>query len=240
MPLSIVLLSGGLDSTVNLKCALDSGSAMALTFDYGQRAAKREKEAAAAMCARYDIPHQIIRLPWLARITDNALVDKNKSLPRPKIDRLDAPRAAKQNAASVWVPNRNGIFLSIAAAFAESLGANRIVAGFNAEEAATFPDNSLDFLRVFNRTLRFSTRARVRVKSYTIRKRKAGILRLGLHIHAPLDLIWCCYDGKRAMCGTCESCLRFLRAVERTGTIEWFRRNHKHLPRQLTSIPPER
>jgi len=240
VPLSIVLLSGGLDSTVNLKRALDAGGAVALTVDYGQRAARREKEAAAAMCARYDIPHQIIRLPWLARITDNALVDKTKSLPRPEIDRLDAPRAAKRNAASVWVPNRNGIFLSVAAAFAESLGAHTVVAGFNAEEAAAFPDNSLEFLRVFNGALRFSTRARVRVKSYTIRKRKADILRLGFRIHAPLDLVWCCYDDKRAMCGTCESCLRFLRAVERTRTAEWFRRNHKRLPRRLADNRPER
>ncbi len=65
MPASIVLISAGLDSTVNLKCAQDDGGvAAALTFDYGQRAARREAGNSAAMCARFGIRHETIRLPW--------------------------------------------------------------------------------------------------------------------------------------------------------------------------------
>lgn len=232
MPRSIVLLSAGLDSTVNLKCALDAGSVQALTFDYGQRAAGKEKEAAAAMCTRHQIKHHVISIPWLGRITSTALVKKDKSIPCPTSAQLDNRKTAQQTAAQVWVPNRNGIFLAIGAAFAESLGAEQIVPGFNAEEAATFPDNSPAFIRAFNKTLRFSTKRRVRVKCYTTAKRKTAILRLGLRINAPLDLTWCCYEGKRKMCGKCESCLRFLRAIERTRTTDWFQKNHQRMPAQ--------
>lgn len=235
MPNSIVLLSAGLDSTVNLKCALNAGSVKALTFDYGQRAARREKEAAAAMCARHRIEHHIISIPWLGRITSTALVKKDKSIPRPASAQLDNLKTAKQTAAQVWVPNRNSIFLAIGAAFAESFDADQVVPGFNAEEAATFPDNSPEFIRAFNQTLRFSTHRNVRVKCYTTAKRKAAILRLGLRIAAPLDLVWCCYEGKRKMCGKCESCLRFLRAIEQTRATDWFQKNHQRMPPQFSA-----
>ena len=65
---TVVLLSGGLDSTVNFKAALDNaGVAVALTFDYGQRSANRETAAASAICERYGVSHERIDLPWLAR-----------------------------------------------------------------------------------------------------------------------------------------------------------------------------
>ena len=232
MPKSIVLISAGLDSTVNLQRALDDGGvAAALTFDYGQRAARRESECSAAMCARLRIRHETIRLPWLARITPTALVGRTKPLPRLSPGELDDPVAAGRSALRVWVPNRNGVFLAIAAAFAESLGAGRVVAGFNAEEAATFPDNSEAFARATTRSLRLSTRNAVRVKSYTLRLRKPRIVALGLKIAAPMDLVWPCYEGGRTLCGRCESCLRFLRAIRAARCEDWFRANHRRMPR---------
>ena len=232
MPASVVMLSGGLDSTVNFQRSLDGGDvAVALTFDYGQRSARREREAAALMCRRSRVRHRVVRLPWLAEITTSALVSPGRALPHPPPRKLDDPAAARRSAERVWVPNRNGVFLAIAAAWAEALGAREVVAGFNAEEAATFPDNSEEFVREFNRGLRLSTRNRVRVRSYTLRRDKAGILRMGMRIGAPLDLVWCCYDGGRRLCGRCESCLRFLRAVEQTGQMEWFQRHHPRMPK---------
>jgi 7-cyano-7-deazaguanine synthase len=238
MPHSIILLSAGLDSTVNLKCALDAGRVLkALTFDYGQRAAKREIACAAAQCARFGINHEIIRLPWLKAITRTALV-ADKPLPKPKAALLDNADAAARAAARVWVPNRNGVFLEIAAAFADSLNADQIVPGFNAEEAATFPDNSAEYGRALTKALKFSTRDGVKVKCYTSRKRKTALLRHGMKIGAALDLIWCCYQGGRRMCGQCESCMRFVRAVEETKSGDWFRARHKQLPPQLAARRP--
>jgi 7-cyano-7-deazaguanine synthase len=129
------------------------------------------------------------------------------------------------------VPNRNGVFLAVAAAYAEALGADRLVTGFNAEEAASFPDNSEEFARAYTRSLRFSTRNGVRVKCYTSRLRKPVIVALGLRIGAPMDLVWPCYEGGRRLCGRCESCMRFLRAVRQAGEEEWFRAHHAGMPR---------
>jgi len=230
---AIVLLSGGLDSAVNLKCALDRGPVRAaLTFDYGQRAGRRERAAAAAMCARLGLRHEVVKLPWLGKITRSALVRRSEPLPHPRAARLDGDGAAR-SAARVWVPNRNGIFLAVAAAFAEAWGADRIVPGFNEEEAASFPDNSGAFIRASNAALRLSTRSAVRVECYTTRRSKKSILALGMRIDAPLDLVWCCYDAGERMCGRCESCLRFVRAVEAVGAGAWFRRRHRRLPPQL-------
>jgi len=236
MQRAIVLLSGGLDSAVNLKCALDRGQVVAaITFDYGQRAARRERAAAAAMCRRFRITHEVIRLPWLGRITRTALVRRSARLPHPREANLDGPGAAS-TAARVWVPNRNGVFVAIAAAFAEARAADCIVPGFNAEEAATFPDNSIAFVRAMNAALEVSTRRRIRVRSFTGRYAKRSILSLGMRIGAPLDLVWCCYEGGKRMCGRCESCLRFVRAVRALDATAWFQERHARLPPQLQAV----
>ena len=235
MPASIVLLSAGLDSAVNFKLALDKGTVpLALTFDYGHRAARREAHFAGQMCERLGVKHQMLPLKWLGAITRTALVGKRRALPHPNEADLESAMA-KRTAAQVWVPNRNGVFLAAAAAFAEALGADQVVAGFNAEEAETFPDNSPEFVMAFNKTLRFSTRTRVKVKSYTASLRKAAIVKKGLRIGAPLELVWCCYDGGRRLCGRCESCMRFRRAIRNARCETWFKEHHVNMPLRTIS-----
>lgn len=203
----VALLSGGLDSTVSLGAAArEMEIVLALTFDYGQRAARRERERSARIARHYGVPHRVIALPWLAAITRSALVNRRARLPRHQMSIASAQ--------AVWVPNRNGVFIEIAAAHAESLGAERIVTGFNKEEAATFPDNSAAYMKAVSRALSFSTANGARVVSYTGALDKRGIARLGRRIGAPLDLVWPCYEGGRAWCRSCESCLRALRVLD--------------------------
>ncbi len=217
---SIVLLSGGLDSAVAFKKAADAGEVvLALTFDYGQRAAGREIDAAGEICGRFGVPHEVIRLPWLEKITKTALVARDQELPQPVPEALDdADGAASDSAARVWVPNRNGVFINIAAAYAEATGAGLVVAGFNAEEAVTFPDNSPQFVEAINGSLSFSTLKRVEVSSPTSYLNKGEIVRLGLEIDAPLDLLWSCYESGEKMCGSCESCMRLKRGLAEAGS----------------------
>ena len=199
--IGISILSGGLDSTVSLAVAVRKMDvALAVTFDYGQRAARREREASAKIARTYRVKHLVIKIPWLAAITRSALVNRKRKLPRNE--------KSVQSAKAVWVPNRNGDFIEIAAAHAESLGATRLVTGFNREEAATFPDNSKAYVRAVNRALSYSTANGVRVVSFTADLGKRAIVRLGRRLKAPLDLIWPCYEGGRKWCTTCESCLR--------------------------------
>lgn len=215
MPRSIVLLSGGLDSAVSLAHARrESEVALCLTFNYGQHAAPKEIEAAANLAAYYHLRHQVVDLPFLGEITGTALVRSETVLPEPELALLDDPVAAGACASQVWVPNRNGLFINIAAAFAESYGAGLVVCGFNREEAATFPDNSAGFVRAANSALSYSTLNQVKVVSYTQLLSKADIVRLGMRCRVPFQYLWSCYRGGEKMCGRCESCLRFKRAAQ--------------------------
>lgn len=209
----VSLLSGGLDSVVATTCAARDGSVdLALTFDYGQRAARAESEAAAAACSRLGIPHRVIALPWLAEITHTALVDPSVGLPELPSQELDNLALSQISAAAVWVPNRNGVFVNIAAAFAESMECEAVVCGFNAEEGRTFLDNTPQFAEAATRALSYSTRNRVRVFSPTQGLTKVEIVALGRRIGAPLDCVWSCYGPGPTPCGRCESCLRSQRA----------------------------
>ncbi len=221
-----MLLSGGLDSAVALALAAEAGPgalALALTFDYGQRAAAREIDAARAMAARYGVAHRAIELPFLREITATALVERAAALPRPSARDLDAPDAARESARAVWVPNRNGVFVAIAAAHAEALGASRIVVGFNKEEGATFPDNTPEFVAACNGALAYSTLSRVEVVNPVGALVLDEIVRRGRAIGAPIERVWSCYEGGPEHCWTCESCRRLARALEQAGATEWFR-----------------
>ncbi len=215
---SVVLLSGGLDSAVSLAYALqESRVELCLTIDYGQRAAAREIGAAAALAAYYNLSHRVIELPFLKEITSTALVNRGKTIPARGKEALDDPEAAFESASAVWVPNRNGLFINIAACFAEALGCALVVTGFNKEEAQTFPDNSVSFVERANEALAYSTKNCVRVVSYTQRLDKVDIVRLGKRLNVPWQFIWSCYYGEEKMCRECESCRRFFRAMEAAG-----------------------
>ncbi|MBD3292783.1 MAG: 7-cyano-7-deazaguanine synthase, partial [Armatimonadia bacterium] len=132
---SVVLLSGGLDSLVAAWAAREKHPPrLALTFDYGQRSAAREAEASLTLAAEMGIDHRLVKLPWMRRLMPEAMAEGDGDL-------------AEADDMAVWVPARNAVFISIAAAHAEALDCDTIVCGFNAEEAATFPDNSPEFVR---------------------------------------------------------------------------------------------
>jgi 7-cyano-7-deazaguanine synthase len=218
---SIVLLSGGLDSAVSLALAKkETEVAFCLTFDYGQRSAQKEKASAAALAAHYSVEHRVLKLAFLKDITKTALVTCDRDIPEPDTAELNDDLISKANAASVWVPNRNGLFVNIAAAFAEASGCNLIVTGFNREEAATFPDNSADYVCAANNALSYSTLNKVKLVSYTQVLDKIEILKIGMDLGLPFKYIWSCYRGEEKMCGRCESCRRLGRAVKAVG-LNW-------------------
>lgn len=223
---SVVLLSGGLDSTVAATLARAAGGlAQCLTMDYGQRAADREIAASRAIARALDAPHRVIRLDFLGGLTATALVHRGEALPSLDDDELDdVEGAARASMRRVWVPNRNGLFLGIAAAFAEAMHAAQVVVGFNREEAATFPDNSAAFLDASSAALSLSTLSGVRVASPTLEMDKAQIVAAGYEAGAPMQEIWSCYESGPEHCGACESCRRLLRALDRAGARDRFDR----------------
>ncbi len=211
---SVVLLSSGLDSTVNFCKALrETEVVLSLTFDYGQRSSVSEISNASKISEKYGINHRVIRLDWLKEITQTSLVNRSLDIPKLSPSHLDNPEITQKSAAEVWVPNRNGVFVHIAAAIAEAMGVGLIVVGFNAEEAKTFPDNSQEFIDRVTRSLEFSTLAKPKVICYTASLNKKEIVQLGRELNAPFELMWSCYESGEKVCGKCESCLRFERAV---------------------------
>ncbi|MDL5502432.1 MAG: 7-cyano-7-deazaguanine synthase, partial [Candidatus Methanoperedens sp.] len=101
---------------------------------------------------------------------------------------------------------------------AENFKYDTIVTGFDAEEAATFPDNTIEFVKRFNEMLKFGTLTKTSVYAPLISMNKSDIVKRGLKIGAPLEWSWSCYNGSEKPCGTCESCLRRKRAFEISGT----------------------
>ena len=211
---SIILLSGGLDSVVSLALAKDFCSdILAITFNYGQKSFEAEKKAAEAISSYYKISHIVVDLPWLAAISTSSLNNAD-DVPVLSYDDLNDISIASSASNSVWVPNRNALFINIAAAFAEAKGYDSIVIGANSEEAVTFKDNSIDFITAINSSLENSLNAVVKVIAPLIDAKKEDIVRLGQELEVPFELIHSCYVSNDNHCGNCESCLRLKRAFE--------------------------
>ncbi len=210
---AVVLLSSGLDSTINLLIAKNEYEKVyALTFDYGQKAAQREMDSAKKICKKYEIEHEVITLDWLSKISNSSL-NKGDIPTKDQVD-INSLETSEKTARSVWVPNRNGVFLSIAASYAEAKGAEIIIPGFNKEEAQTFPDNTEEYLQAFNKGLIFSTQfPKVQAKCFTTDMMKEDIVKLGKKLDAPFDLMWPCYFDGQEHCGQCESCQRYKKAM---------------------------
>ena len=209
----VVLLSGGMDSVVSLALARSTAvPQVALTFNYGQQAVNNEVFAAQRICSYYNIKHEIIDLPWLGRIDTSSLQSRRK-IPQIEITDLDNDDRVKETGSAVWVPNRNGVFLNIAACYAESINAAYIIAGFNKEEAETFSDNSEQFVDSINKALLFSTKNHVKVLAPTLNLKKKEIAATGFRLGIPWKYLWSCYEGGKQMCGRCESCQRLRRAL---------------------------
>ena len=212
---SVILLSGGLDSLVCMGVAKENYNiSLALTFDYGQKSAKQEIEASKKICDYYEVEHKVIKLDWLKDICNNALTSSDKDLP----EGIDNP---VESAKAVWVPNRNGLFLNIAAAYCEAENFTHVIIGANSEEAKTFPDNSLDFVSSVNEMFKHSTMTHPVVAVPLINLDKNAIVKLALERSVPLDLVYSCYNGSGKHCGKCESCTRLKNALINNGDTKY-------------------
>lgn len=218
---AVVLVSGGLDSATCLAVARQQGYAChALTFDYGQRH-RREIECAAAVARALEaVEHRIFRLD-LRQFGGSALTTE-MAVPR---DRGDP--AASGEIPVTYVPARNTIFLSLALAWAEVLGAVDIFIGVNAVDYSGYPDCRPEYIRAFERLARLATRAGVEGAAITIRTPlldlpKAEIIRLGLSLGVDYSLTTSCYDPAQdgAACGRCDACIIRQRGFAEVGVAD--------------------
>jgi 7-cyano-7-deazaguanine synthase len=205
---AVVLLSGGLDSATVLAIARAEGFELnALTFDYGQRHAI-EIDAARRVAAAGGVARHIILPIDLRPFGGSALT---ADVPVPK----DRPiEAMSHGIPSTYVPARNTIFLSLALAWSEVLGACDLFIGVNALDYAGYPDCRPEFLAAFERLADLATRAGVegghfRFHAPLMHMTKADIIRRGLELGVDYGLTTSCYDPAvdGTACGRCDACL---------------------------------
>jgi 7-cyano-7-deazaguanine synthase len=205
---AVCLLSGGIDSTVTAYIAKSEGYEIyVLTFDYGQRHWK-EIDAARKIADRLKVrEHKIIKVD-LKQIGGSALLDGRELEKRRSAEEvLSDPRIP-----SSYVPMRNTIFLSLAAAYAETIKADAIFIGANAIDYSHYPDCRPEYYEAMSKVMECGSKRGVegrpvRIITPVIRMRKAEIIKKGVSLGVPFNLTWSCYEGKKNPCGGCDSCL---------------------------------
>lgn len=219
-PPAVVLLSGGLDSATVVALAQERGfEVCALSVQYGQRHAG-EIEAARRVAAAAGISRHAIAEIDLRAFGGSALT---ADIPVPK-DR--DPESIGEGVPVTYVPARNTVFLSLALAWAEVLGADDIFVGVNAVDYSGYPDCRPEFIAAFERLANVATRAatsdgrRMTVHAPLIDMTKAEIIRAGLALGVDYGLTRSCYDpdDSGAACGRCDACALRLKGFADAGT----------------------
>jgi 7-cyano-7-deazaguanine synthase len=218
LPKAVVLLSGGMDSTTVAAIAQREGFEVhALSVRYGQRHAV-ELDAASRVAERLGIRDHVVIDLDLRAFGGSALTADQ---PVPK----DTPMAEiGVGIPATYVPARNTIFLSLALAWAETLGAHDIYLGANALDYSGYPDCRPEYLGAFARMADLATRAgvegaRLTIHTPLLRLTKAQIVALGTELGLDYGITSTCYDPgpDGAACGRCEACLLRLKGFEEAG-----------------------
>ena len=209
MTKAIVLLSGGLDSTVILAAALSEGrTCLAVSFDYGQRH-RIELESAKKIAAYYGVEHRIIKIdPQTFQMAGASLVSggavaKDRSSEEMKSGKIP----------STYVPARNTLFIAYAIGQAEIWGAEEIYLGPNRLDAVPYPDCRAEFIQAFQSVANLATKQAVegspmRLVTPLLHLDKKQIVQLGRELQAPLEMSFSCYDPLlSAPCERCDACL---------------------------------
>ncbi|HML31365.1 MULTISPECIES: 7-cyano-7-deazaguanine synthase QueC [Sporomusa] len=212
---AVVLLSGGLDSTVCMAVANSEGyELLPISFNYHQRH-KRELAAAASVAQHYNVDRHLIIETNMDAIGGSALTDPKLAVPEGDTGAAAVP--------ITYVPARNLIFLSYALGYAEVTGAERVYIGVNALDYSGYPDCRPEFIAMFQQLANYSTKAtaedgrKIIIETPLIALSKKDIVLLGDKLAAPLHLTTSCYQGQDAACGQCDSCLLRLKGFAEAG-----------------------
>lgn len=195
----VVVCSGGLDSTTAAAHALkvDHRTPLLLHFRYGCRAEEREVEAVRNVANHLGVEHVIADLSWLKELGGSSLTDPNAAIAGP-IEGAEYPHE--------WVPARNLMMISSAAALCDARGIGEIYMGLNLEEGAVYPDNTVEFYERSAALLQFATLVRPVIRMPLARMMKWQIVKHAHAIEAPIHLSWSCYRSGPVHCGDCGPC----------------------------------
>ncbi|SFV52893.1 Queuosine Biosynthesis QueC ATPase [hydrothermal vent metagenome] len=212
MKKAVCIISGGMDSALSAKIAeIEGYEIIALHFNYGQRTQNKELECfrkiakALEVAASYEID-----LPFFEQIGASALTDKD----------IEVPTGGLEEGVPVtYVPFRNGIFLSIAAAVAEKHGAQALFIGVVEEDSSGYPDCRESYIKKMQEAINLGTKdeTNIEIKMPLVSLKKSQIVQKSLELGVPLEDTWSCYQAEEKACGLCDSCRLRLRGFEQAG-----------------------
>ncbi len=212
MKKAVCIISGGMDSALSAKIAQqEEYEIIALHFNYGQRTQAKELECFRKIAKNVDArkPYEI-DLDFFEQIGASALTDKS----------IDVPTGGVEEGVPVtYVPFRNGIFLSIAAAIAEKHSAEALFIGVVEEDSSGYPDCRESYIEQMQKAINMGTKeeTNLEIKMPLVALKKSEIVQKSLDLSVPLEDTWSCYQAEELACGVCDSCRLRLRGFEQAG-----------------------
>lgn len=210
---ALVLSSGGVDSTTCLSLAINkfgSENVTSVSFFYGQKHDK-ELKCARELANYYHIKHYELDLSSIMQYSNCSLLTNSTQ----EIKHQSYAEQIAENGegrVSTYVPFRNGLMLSAAAALADSIYENEecdIYIGAHADDAAgnAYADCSTEFVDAMAKAINIGTYEKINIVAPFVDSNKAGVVKKGLELKTPYELTWSCYEGKDTPCGKCGTCI---------------------------------
>lgn len=210
---ALVLSSGGVDSTTCLSLAINkfgSENVTSVSFFYGQKHDK-ELKCARELANYYHIKHYELDLSSIMQYSNCSLLTNSTQ----EIKHQSYAEQIAENGegrVSTYVPFRNGLMLSAAAALADSIYENEecdIYIGAHADDAAgnAYADCSTEFVDAMAKAINIGTYEKIKIIAPFVNSNKAGVVKKGLELKTPYELTWSCYEGKDTPCGKCGTCI---------------------------------
>lgn len=208
---AVVLLSGGMDSTVLLHHVAETcrGATLhALSFNYGQRHS-RELQCAAFQARSVSAAHRVMDITFMGSLIQagSALIEGGQEVPD-----LDTLTADELTQPPTYVPNRNMMLLSMAAAYAEAHNVTDVYYGAQAQDEYGYWDCTPAFLERINHVLALNRKSPITVHAPFVGFSKAKTLKRGQQLGVDFRQTWSCYRGGETACGTCPTCVERLNA----------------------------
>lgn len=210
--LAVVLASGGMDSCVTTAIANQEYELAMLHLNYGQRTEKRELKAFNDIADFYKAKYRLVLdTDFFRKIGGSSLTDEKIEVSLANLDSKEIPTS--------YVPFRNANILSMAVAWAEVIGAEKIFIGAVEEDSSGYPDCRKIFYDKFNELIKVGTKPTTNLQIITpiISMKKYEIVKKGIELNAPLHLTWSCYKDEEIACGVCDSCALRLRGFQMAG-----------------------
>jgi 7-cyano-7-deazaguanine synthase len=198
---AVCIMSGGMDSTLSAYMMKNNNyEIIAVHFNYDQRTQGKELECFNKICDELKVLNKyVLDLDFFAQLGASALTDKSIEIPTDGVE---------EGVPVTYVPFRNGIFLSMAAAIAEKEGAEVISIGVVEEDSSGYPDCRESYIKSMQESINLGTKDSTNIEIHMplVKLKKSQIVQKAIELDVPLSLTWSCYKNENEACGVCDSC----------------------------------